>query len=268
MTVLGVRGHPPIWNEARFGIELVSLVRDPVFRCEGVPHGAGQPVLLIPGFLAGDDSLGLMTKWLRRAGYRTFACGMRSNVDCGAAAIDRLTERLEFVAEREGRRVVIVGQSRGGGLARVMAVRRPDLVSGIVTLGTPHADPMAVHPLVVIQVAVVGLLGTLGLPGLFKKSCLDGGCCAAVREDLAAAFPTDVGFCSVYSRIDGIVDWRACLDSGAQHFEIGSSHCGMGVHPETYRLLGNVLPMLREARAEPADAVPSVAGEARLRGVA
>ena len=266
--MLGVRGHPPIWNEARFGIELTSLLRDPVFRGERVPHGAGQPVLLIPGFLAGDDSLGLMTRWLRRAGYRAYVGGIRSNVDCGAATIERLTRRLELFAEREGQRVAIVGQSRGGGLARVMAVRRPDLVSGIFTLGTPHMDPMAVHPFVALHVAAVGLVGTLGFPGLFKRSCLDGGCCATVREDLAASFPSDVGFCSIYSRIDGIVNWQACLDRGAWHFEVRSSHCGMGVHPETYRLLGDLLPAFREGREEAAGLAPRAAGEAGLRGVA
>ena len=266
--MLGIRGHPPIWNEARFGIELTSLLRDPVFRGEGVPQGAGQPVLLVPGFLAGDDSLGLMTRWLRRAGYRAYVGGIRSNVDCGAAMIERLTRRRELLAEREERRVAIVGQSRGGGLARVIAVRRPDLVSGIVTLGTPHADPMAVHPLVALHVAAVGLLGTLGFPGLFKSSCRDGGCCETVRRDLAATFPARVGFHSLYSRIDGIVDWRACLDRGARHFEVRSSHCGMGVHPEAYRLLGDLLPTFREARKESAGLAPSTAGESWLRGVA
>ena len=37
--------------------ELSALLRDPVFRGRGVPHGDGRPVLLVPGFLSGDWAL-------------------------------------------------------------------------------------------------------------------------------------------------------------------------------------------------------------------
>jgi hypothetical protein len=46
-------------------------MRHPIYRGDGVEHAGGQPVLLIPGFLAGDDSLGIMTRWLRRTGHHT-----------------------------------------------------------------------------------------------------------------------------------------------------------------------------------------------------
>src|SRR5919198_5850899 len=119
--------QPPIWRESRFGLEVAALLRDPVYRGEGVTDGGGQPVLLIPGFLAGDDSLGLMTCWLRRTGLHTRKAGMRSNIDCSEAAVCRLEERVEVLAECRGEKVAIIGQSRGGNFARVIAVRRPDL---------------------------------------------------------------------------------------------------------------------------------------------
>ena len=65
MTALSLLSRPPLWRESRVGLELATLLRDPVFRGDGVKDGRGQPVLLIPGFLAGDDSLALMTRWLR-----------------------------------------------------------------------------------------------------------------------------------------------------------------------------------------------------------
>src|SRR5439155_18591653 len=123
MTARSLFALPPIWREGRLGLEAAALLRDPICHGDGVPDAGGQPVLLVPGFLAGDDSLGLMTRWLRRAGYRAYVGGIRSNVDCGAAMIERLTRRRELLAEREERRVAIVGQSRGGGMARVIAVR-------------------------------------------------------------------------------------------------------------------------------------------------
>src|SRR5213078_2831029 len=119
---------------SRVGLETAALLRSAVFRGHGVEDGGGQPVLLIPGFLAGDDSLALMTRWLRRVGYQTGKAGMRANVDCSARAVERLEDRLEELVQSQGRRAAIVGQSRGGTLATVLAKRRPDLVSGVVTL--------------------------------------------------------------------------------------------------------------------------------------
>ena len=231
-------------------------MRHPVYRGVGVEDAGGQPVMLIPGFLAGDDSLGIMTRWLRRTGHHTRKAGIRSNVDCSALTMDRLEERLETMAETRGSKVAIVGQSRGGNFAKVLAVRRPDLVSGIVTLGSAHLDPLAIHPLVHAQVYVLGALGTIGAQGLFKHSCRNGDCCTSFWDDLEKPVPDEVGFLSVYSRSDGIVDWRACLDPSAEHVEIRSSHCGMAVNADAYRAIADALAAFREAAAPPARARP------------
>ncbi len=244
---------PPLWAEARVPAELAALRRHPVWHGERVPRGRGRPVLLIPGFLAGDATLGTMAGWLHRAGYRPSRAGLRWNVDCAARTVERLETRLERLADRHGTPVAIVGQSRGGSLARLLAVRRPELVSGIVALGAPLTDQLAVHPLVEIQVRTVSRLGQLGLRGLFSRECLDGECCAEMREAAAAPFPAGVGFVSVYSRSDGIVDWRSCLDAGAEPIEVRASHIGMAVHPEVYRQLAMALPRFAP-RARPATA--------------
>ena len=240
---------PPLWRESRIGLEAAALLRHPIHRGEGVAHADGQPVMLIQGFLAGDDSLGIMTRWLRRTGHHTRKAGMRSNVDCSAAAFARLEERLEVMAESRGEKVAIVGQSRGGNFAKVLAVRRPDLVSGIVTLGSPQVNPLAVHPLVHAQVYLVGALGTLGARAFFKHACLSGKCCGEFWGDLEEPLPDGVGYTSVYSRSDGIVDWRACLDPAAdEHVEVRSSHCGMAVHVDTYRVVASTLERFRARR--------------------
>src|SRR5918992_410485 len=135
-TLLPRTARPPLWREARFGLEAAALLRDPVLRGEGIRDGRGRPVLLIPGFLAGDGSLGLMAGWLKRAGYRATRAGMRVNVGCSGTVIERLQPRLERVVREQGSRAVLIGQSRGGSMAKVLALMRPDLVSGIVTLGS------------------------------------------------------------------------------------------------------------------------------------
>jgi pimeloyl-ACP methyl ester carboxylesterase len=220
-------------------------------RGAGMPRGDGRGVLLIPGFLAGDDSLGLMTQWLRRTGHRTKSAGIRSNVDCSSASAERLAERLACLADATGQRVAIIGQSRGGNMAKVLAVRHPELVSGIVTLGSPQLDPFDVHPLVRAQVYAVGTLGTLGIHGLFKHSCKWGKCCETFWEDLAGPMPRDVGYLSVYSKSDGIVRWRACLDPDAEHLEIDASHVGMAVAPRAYRAIAQALHEFRAADPGP-----------------
>ena len=85
---------PPLWRESRIGLEAAALHRSPVFRGLGLPPGERRPVLLIPGFMAGDASLGTMANWLRRAGYCTHRTGIRANLDCSEEACRRLEARL------------------------------------------------------------------------------------------------------------------------------------------------------------------------------
>src|SRR5256885_6810177 len=116
---------PPIWREGRVGLEAAALRRDPVYRGEGVADAGGQPVLLIPGFLAGDDSLGIMTRWLRRTGHHTRKAGMRSNIACSADAMERLEERLQTMAETRGPKGAVLRHNRGGDLAQGLALPPP-----------------------------------------------------------------------------------------------------------------------------------------------
>lgn len=245
--------HPPIWRESRMGLELAALLRDPVFRGKGVTDGRGQPVLLIPGFLAGDDSLRVMARWLKGTGHHSSRAGMRANVACSGVAVERLEDRLERLVERQGSRAAIIGHSRGGSFAKVLARRRPDLVSGVIMLGCPQLDPLAVHPVVRAQIEAVAALGTIGLPGLFSRVCLDGDCCASFREQFESDVPRGVGYVSVYSRTDGIVRWQACLDPKAEQVEVESSHCGMAVHGDVYRTVADALAAFRrrDARRKP-----------------
>ncbi|HZG50424.1 MAG TPA: hypothetical protein VEY90_12955 [Thermoleophilaceae bacterium] len=256
----GTLTQPPLWREARIGLEAAALVRDPVFRGDGVVDGGGRPVLLLPGFLAGDGSLALMAGWLARTGHRPSRAGMRANVSCSGAVLPRLEQLLERLVAEQGQRAAIVGQSRGGTLAKVLARRRPELVCGIVTLGSPQIDPLAIHTLVRLQVRAISRLGSLGVPGLFTRGCMDGDCCASFWEDLAAPLAPDVGFVSVYSKSDGVVDWRSCLDPAATELvEIGASHCGMAVSAPAWREVGRALNGFRaaEARRRPAKKAPA-----------
>src|SRR5215216_985203 len=152
----------PLRGELRYGLELARLLADPNFR-RPPRRGNNPPVLLVPGFLAGDQSLSVLAGWLRRRGSRTARAGMLFNADCAERAVGRLESRLQRVAEDAEGRVVLIGQSRGGELARVAALRNPGLVSTLVMLGSPVLNPLSVGPAVLGAVRTVARLGDLGV---------------------------------------------------------------------------------------------------------
>lgn len=193
------------------------------------PAGEGRPVMLIPGFLAGDQSLTRMAVWLRSGGYVPARSGIRWNVDCMAPIVDAVQQRLERAVAAAGRPALLVGQSRGGTIARAVAVLRPDLVATVVTLGSPLLDQLAVRPRTWPSIVGIGLLGTAGVPGLFSVRCLTGDCCARASDAAVAPLPAGVRLISVYSRSDEVVRWQACLDPWAEHVEVNTSHLGMGM---------------------------------------
>jgi pimeloyl-ACP methyl ester carboxylesterase len=231
----------PLWGELRYGGELARLLAAQGLRLR-VPfarahHPPRDPVLLIPGFMAGDTSLMVMRRWLARRGHPVATSGMRWNVDCAERIVSRLQVQVRVLAEEHDRPLTLIGQSRGGALARALAVRESDHVSRLVMLGSPVVDALAVAPQVLQTVRWMARLGDLGLPGLFSSECADGECCEAFWEDLAAPLPGSIEAVAVYSKSDAIVDWQSCIDPDALAVEVDSSHCGMSVHAAVYRML-------------------------------
>jgi triacylglycerol lipase len=234
----------------RFGLPLTpprprllaewSSTRDPD-RWPDPPSGDGQPVMLIPGFMAGDASLTRMAVWLRTGGYQLARSGIAWNVDCAETIVVGLERRLEQAVERAGRPALIVGQSRGGSVGRALAALRPDLISELVTLGSPLLDQLDVKPRVWPSIIAVGALGTFGVPGLFGLSCVRGDCCARTREAVTAPLAPGIRFLSIYSPSDEVVHWRACLDPAAEQIEVDSSHVGMGMAREVWEAVAEGL---------------------------
>jgi triacylglycerol lipase len=230
----GPRGLRALAGEASVLREAGHLVWSRPGRACSDGVGRDQPVLLIPGFLAGDPTLWPMAARLRAAGYRTYTSRISANVGCAQTTGDALERRLETVVHRRKRPVALVGHSLGGLIGKALAQRRPDLVAGIVTLGSPLLAPGAVHPALALDLRVLGGLQRWGLGGLMGEDCTRGDCARLSWEQLSAPARDGMAFTSIYSRRDGIVDWRACLDPAATQVEVRCSHVGMAVDRTTH----------------------------------
>ena len=221
-----------MWLEGRFYIEYLRLIRDPVFRGVEVPPGLGRPVMLIPGFLAGDWTLRTPFDWLRRVGYKAQMGGVALNVMYSEVMLRPLINSLEDLHHRTGARVSLVGHSRGGVLAKVLSHRKPELVEQVITLGSPLRDPFDVHPLTMAGVRAAHMYNVFryGHPASVEMRFL---------RDLGAAprVPTT----SIYSRSDGVVNWKACLRPDVNAIEVQGSHIGLALNPEVYRILAQLL---------------------------
>src|SRR4051794_24662902 len=146
--------------------------------------GIAVPVIIVPGFIAGDASVALLARHLRRRGHRTFKSKVGANLGCTDDMVDRLVERTEEVVRAEGRNVVLVGHSRGGMLVKLVALRRPDLLEGVVVLSAPVTGTLAVAPHVRKQLEWLFRLNARGLRRVIGQDCVLGDCAAQMAEEM------------------------------------------------------------------------------------
>jgi triacylglycerol lipase len=227
--------------ETRWQLELARLLVDPVLWGRDVPRGDGRPVVLVPGFGGGDQTLLVLAAWLRHIGYRPFTCGFVANVECSDRAVERVERRLENLHRRHGRRVALIGHSRGGHYARALGSRRPDLVSHAVSMGAGLREMLAVsYP---TGAAVAAARGAAHRTGQARSpGCLTEACDCRFAQDFTRPFPTDrVRLTSIYSRGDGVIRWQAALVLDADCVEVTGSHVGLVFNRKTYRAIAAAL---------------------------
>ncbi len=238
--------------ETRWMLEAARLLVDPIAYGRGVPRGDGRPVVVVPGFLASDDSLLLMRRWLRIIGYGPHTAGFLFNVDCADRAVERVEQLAEAITATTGRRAAIIGHSRGGHLARATAARRPDLVSHAISMG---ADLQGLFGISSPTRAAVGI-ARRGIH-LTRRSrdpdCFRARCSCGFIRDYTAEFPVDsVRFTSIYTKGDGVVRWERAIVEEADCVEVTGSHIGMIANRNAYRAIAAALarPELPVAHAQ------------------
>lgn len=229
--------------ESRCTLEFARLLVDPVFRGEGVPHGDGRAVIVMPGFLAGDQTLAAMAAWLWRLGYRPHVCGFVASVDCSDRSADRVERRVAALHRRYGRRVALIGHSRGGHYARAIAARTPERVSHAISLGADLGEMLSISIPTTLAVGAArrGLRAT-GRERARDDRCLSLECSCAFTQDYRRPFPSElVRLTSIYSKGDGVVRWENQIVPEADCVEVTGSHVGLIFNRKAYRAIADAL---------------------------
>lgn len=197
--------------------------------------------LVIPGGGAPDWTMAPMHRALRAEGYRTFASQRGLRNSCVQTQTDRLERRLENCVAESGRRMVVVGVSLGGLQAKLLGVRRPDLVAGVITMGSP------IHGVHDLSVGVMGAakavkpLSGKGLPTAPTWDCLFGDCWERTAAALQSPLAPDIRYTTIYGRLDWVVPPRAAVHPDAEQIEVTSSHCELPANAEICRIVASKL---------------------------
>jgi pimeloyl-ACP methyl ester carboxylesterase len=211
-------------NEMLTGFDWLGLQFSPVYAGIGVARGRGAAVVVVPGMLASNASTRPLRSWLRRMGYAPCVAEIERNSGCPELVLARVIECIERAYLDTGRPVTIVGHSLGGVIARAAAMAEPKKVARVITLGSP-VDGCRVHPLV----ALAGVIA--------RGDDCDGTCLVSWQDPL----PAGIEETSIYSKSDGIVDWRTCRRDDALPIEVRGTHCGLIFNADVYRALARIL---------------------------
>lgn len=213
-----LRPPPPraILNELTTAREPARLLAHTRTLLRSAAHS--RIVMTIPGVGATDRWMAPMRRYLSRLGHRPQGWGLGRNGTRPDDVYPRVAERVVRIAADTGESIDLVGWSIGGVIAREVARDHPDSVGRVFTLGTPVIDgpryTRAGH--------------RYGVERLDEISRI-----IAERETVPITTPIT----AFYSKRDGIVAWRACIDpfgNNVEHVEVSSSHLGLTVDPDVW----------------------------------
>lgn len=188
-------------------------------------RGEGEPALVLPGFAADDRSTIPLRAFLRRVGFDARGWGLGTNRGDVPSLVPQVLDATRELSEEAAHPVALVGWSLGGVLAREVAREAPGSVSTVVTFGTP----------------VIGGPRYTRVSDNYQEAEL-GRIDAAVAE--RNRVPIEVPVTAIFSRLDGVVAWQACVDDhnpGTENIKVGSTHFGMGIDPDVWRIVSERL---------------------------
>lgn len=233
-----------LWTEALFGAEILLLHATPVYYGFGVPPGDGSAVVIIPGFLGTDLYLTELHGWLERIGYRPYFSGIGINAECPNLLMERhLSDTVQKALKETGKKIHLIGHSLGGVLARALAGQRPRDVASVITLASPFRGTVLhrtiLHAAEAIRLQIQREHGSTVLPG-----CYTGKCTCNFINFLRREVPRSMLQTAIYTRHDGVVDWRYCVTRNRNvDFEVPGTHIGMAFNAAAYAIMADRLAM-------------------------
>lgn len=232
----------PVWQEWIAGVELAFLQVSPIYWGYGVPHGDGSAVVLVPGFLGTDLYLTQFAIWLRRIGYKAFYSGIPLNADCPNLLISRnLNDAIQKANASTKGKIHLIGHSLGGSLARSAAAQMPERIASVITLASPirgiAARASVMDAADMVRRQILERHGTGVLP-----NCYTARCTCQFFESLRGNFPKSVRQTAIYTKKDGILDWRVCQTGDPNvDVEVSATHIGMVFSPLVYSVVAHRL---------------------------
>jgi len=183
------------------------------------PRGDGRPVIVLPGLGAGDLSTRPLRSYLQSIGHEASGWGLGINLGPTRKVLNGITPIVEELAALHDSPVALVGWSLGGVFARAVARQVPEAVSQVITLGSPFRFE---HPHQARSIKIYNRLSPFHAPE------------HELPESDIRLPVLPVPASSIYSRLDGIVDWRSCIDhvdSSHENIQVWASHLGYGHDP-------------------------------------
>ena len=200
--------------------------------------GDGHPVLVMPGFMASDYSTAPMRGLLKDLKYNVRGWGLGRNMVFNDEREAQMHALLKDIHDKNERKVSIVGWSLGGVFAREIAKAHPEYVRSVISLGSP------------ISPAV----DKTNASALFKAINGEPTAEEALRY-VQLNEPPPVPTTSVYSKTDGIVNWRHSIQKNhpdTENIEVPASHMGLGFNPLVMYVIADRLAQ-REGEWKPFD---------------
>lgn len=220
---------PSYWQQLRESTAVLDLVTGlpKSFWASAGNIGRGRVVFLLPGFGTTTAAMWGLARVMRHQGFDVRDWGLGRNRGNVPVMLEAFSNKLrEHVAQTE-EPAILVGWSLGGYLARETARDLPELVTQIVTMGTP----------------VVGGPRYTTVSALYQKL---GYKVDHIEQETKARFevPLQTPVTAIYSPNDGVVAWQACIDQWSpkvQHIEVNCTHLGMGFNST---VIGHVIEAL------------------------
>ncbi len=222
---------------------ILMLASDPIRACydmttmafspallASLPHGDGHPILILPGFMAGDSSTVILRRFLSRLDYSVYGWDLGVNLGPRIHLQKAMRTKFSEIRRRHNdQKITVIGQSLGGIYARLLGSINPDQVRMVISLGSPYQTDGA---------------DKSWPKALFERMMGDEYDPVMETQAKEVAKPLNVPTTSIFSKFDGIVPWQACIEPETnkhENIQVYCSHIGMAMHTPTLRIIANRL---------------------------